>query len=98
MYSEEAKGNRTEHRMLLNERKRMEIFGVTDVVSFDEESVILDTVCGRMTVEGSALHIRVLNLSDGVVTLEGTVDAVVYAAEPETDGTKRSGFLSKLFH
>ena len=59
MNTEAERGRKNEHTISLRQRESMEINGVTDVVSFDEQAVILQTVCGKMTVEGSALHIHV---------------------------------------
>ena len=43
------------HRIQLLERKSLEVCGVTDVISFDEQLVVLSTVCGSMEIEGNAL-------------------------------------------
>jgi hypothetical protein len=50
-----------------------------------------------MEVEGNALHVHVLNLADGVVSLDGTVDSIRYyeTFQNEKDGKNR--FFSKLF-
>ena len=85
------------HRIQLLERKSLEVCGVTDVISFDEQLVVLNTACGSMEVEGNALHVHVLNLADGVVSLDGTVDSIRYyeTFQNEKDGKNR--FFSKLF-
>ena len=85
------------HRIQLLERKSLEVCGVTDVISFDEQLVVLNTVCGNMEVEGNALQIHVLNLADGIVALDGTVDSIRYyeTAQNEKDGKNR--FFSRLF-
>jgi hypothetical protein len=41
--------------------------------------VILETVCGNMTVEGASLHIHVLSIEEGVVTMDGRVDSIQYS-------------------
>ena len=42
------------HRILLEERSRLTITGVTDVLSFDEESVTAETDLGTLTVRAAA--------------------------------------------
>ena len=73
----------------------MEIEGVTEVISFDETSVILRTLCGEMSVEGSDMKIGTLDTDRGVVTLSGRVDAVYYSAD--TADEKKSGFFGNLW-
>ncbi|MBE6530746.1 MAG: sporulation protein YabP [Ruminococcaceae bacterium] len=81
------------HDISLNMRKHMDITGVRDVVSFDEQSVILTTVCGEMTVEGRDIKIGVLDTDRGIVSLDGKVDAVFYS---NSDENKRQGLFGKL--
>ena len=83
--------------LVLRDRNLLEVRGVTDVVRFDEESVVLSTVCGTLTVEGASLHVQVLNLEQGTVTVDGRVDSLLYFdAEPAGKGEK-GGFFGKLF-
>ena len=68
----------------MRDRKVLEMRGVTDVISFDEETVELSTACGMLTVEGDGLHVKVLNLAEGIVSLDGTVTALTYSErDPE---------------
>lgn len=83
------------HSVSISERKHMEISGVTDVISFDEFSVVLSSVCGGMEIEGSNLHIANLNLSDGRVSVEGTVNGVFYY--DETEKGKKEGLFGRMF-
>ena len=77
-------------------RESLEIRGVTDVNSFDEEIVILETICGSMTIEGKKLHVHVLDMEHGIVTLDGKIDAITYfEAETKKDG--KSGLFGRLF-
>ena len=63
------------HRILLEERSRLTITGVTDVLSFDEESVTAETDLGTLTVRGEGLHISRLDLDEGLLRIEGSIDA-----------------------
>ena len=69
--------------------------GVTDVVSFDDESITADTDMGMIIIRGEDLHIGRLNLDEGVLQVDGSVDSIEY-----TDGSEssRGGFLlGKIF-
>lgn len=90
---EQSKTKRQEIKML--NRKLMEISGVMNVESFDSEEFLLETECGFLTIKGSNLHIKNLNLEQGLVAIEGTIDETAYL-----DGSakeKSKGLIGKLF-
>lgn len=76
------------HEFQVKNRKTMTVDGVKDVIGFDETTVQLTTACGDMTVEGSEIRIKVLDVERGIVSLEGKIDSVFYA-DPQS-GEKRS--------
>ena len=67
------------HTLTVRARKSAAIEGVLELESFDEESVIFSTACGRMTVEGEGLRVGVWDTERGVLKIEGTVNALYYA-------------------
>ena len=81
----------------LTDRKVLELGGVEDVVRFDEESAVFATSAGMLTVEGKGLHVRVLDLDSGHVSVDGVVDSLLYE-EPTAGDTERRGLFAKLFH
>lgn len=83
----------TVQNIIIENRKSLDISGVKDVISFDDETVLLDTVLGRMTVKGEAMHIESFNIQTGDLTATGKIHAVVYMSDVKTSG----GFLSRLF-
>lgn len=97
MNAEAAKNNAGVHRVALLGRESLEVRGVTDVVSFDEQTVVLDTVCGGMTVEGASLHIHVLSIDEGIVTMDGRIDSITYYETESNEKNGKSGFFGKLF-
>ena len=97
MNAEVAKINRISHRIVMEGRESLEVRGVTDVISFDEQAVSLSTVCGGMTVEGSSLHIHVLSMEEGVVSMDGKIDSVLYYDSEDGEKNGKNGFFSKLF-
>ena len=74
----------------------MSIDGVENVVSFDDSQIELVTTCGDITIEGSDLHISVLELESGVVELDGNVEGIFYTDKNRNDNKNR-GFMAKLF-
>lgn len=98
MHTEEARKTQTNHRVTLEDRSTMTVSGVTEVVSFDEETVVLDTVLGRLTIEGSSLHIQTLDVAAGIVSLSGRIDGLGYESVSEEGGARQGGIFSRLFH
>ena len=87
-----------EQSLFLRNRNLLEVHGVTDVIRFDEEAVVLATVDGTLTVEGSALHVQTLNLEQGNVVVDGRVDSLLYFDREPAGKGERSGFFGRLFH
>ncbi|MBQ3483573.1 MAG: sporulation protein YabP [Clostridia bacterium] len=66
------------HTLTIGARTATRVEGVCEVISFDEESVELVTVCGELTVEGESLHVSTLDTERGVVVIDGRVSGVLY--------------------
>lgn len=81
------------HRILLESRNRLTVSGVSGVDSFDEDSILMTTTEGTLSIRGSALHIEKLSLDGGDLLVEGTVDSLTY----EEEDTHRESFLGRLF-
>lgn len=80
------------HRLTLDERSRMELTGVAEVVRFDDETVVLKTVCGTLILRGSGLKLLTLVPDGGRVAVEGSFNALSY--EQARDAR---GFWRRLF-
>ncbi len=83
---------RIPHKLALEERGKLTMTGVTEVVSFEENAVVLRTSLGTLIVHGRDLQLKTLSLDGGQVAVDGTVSALVYE-EPRTTG----GILRRLF-
>ena len=81
------------HRLSLDRRARLEIEGVVEVESFDDVGVLLLTDCGELNIEGKELKIGVLDTDKGILSIDGSVDAVYYSEERQKRG--RSLFLKR---
>lgn len=80
------------HRLTLDARCRLSMTGVTEVESFDEGTVVLVTTRGTLIVRGTGLHLQMLSLEGGQVSVDGRVDSLTYE-EPVPAG----GFFARLF-
>lgn len=76
------------HELRLSERNHLTMTGVTEVVSFEENAVVLRTSLGMLIVQGTGLQLKTLSLDGGQVAVEGNVSALVYE-EPRLGGWRR---------
>ncbi len=88
--------NPQKHRISLEQRKDCKLTGVTEVHSFDENTIVLDTIEGRITLKGSGLHVSRLNLEKGEADIDGRVDSLVYS-QNNSVSKKGEGLLTRLF-
>ena len=84
------------HKVMLNNRERGSLTGILDVISFDDNSIVLDTDMGLLTIKGKDLHVSRLTLEKGEIDIEGRTDSFVYSSN---ESYRRSGqsLLSRLF-
>ena len=91
--AEEKRMQSIPHNLVLEDRKMLTVSGVSDVDSFDEQTVIVFTDMGELTVRGSNLHINRLSVEVGELTVEGNITALIYSDEAPKNG----GFFSRVF-
>ncbi len=85
--------NNVFHNIIIEGRKSLNVSGIKEVISFDDETVQLSTVQGRLTVKGENLNIISFNNETGDLSATGTIYAVVYMSDVKQSGS----FISKLF-
>ena len=76
------------HKLQLNERTSLTVTGVAEVVSFDENTVVLQTSLGLLVIQGQQLQLKNLTLEGGQVAVEGSIRALSYE-EPRQTGWRR---------
>ena len=69
------------HSLILDNRKKLTLTGVTDVMGFDEQTVSLATDCGTLIVKGENLHINKLNLDSKDVCIDGVINSLQYLSQ-----------------
>ncbi len=88
----DEKQSRT-HNFIMENRKKLTLTGVQDVESFDENTVLLETDLGELTIKGTDLHILGFNKETGDLDMEGMIYAFVYS-----DTQKQTGSVwSRIF-
>lgn len=71
------------HKLTVEERKKLTMTGVTEVLHFEEELAQLLTVRGTVSVHGQELKLKCLSLDGGLVSVTGRIDAVIYESSRE---------------
>ncbi|WP_421382557.1 sporulation protein YabP [Bacillus salacetis] len=89
------KGTMQEHDVMMRGRRLLDITGVKQVESFDNEEFLLETVMGFLSIRGQNLQMKNLDVDKGIVSIKGKVFDIVYL--DEQSGEKAKGFFSKLF-
>lgn len=95
MPGEEKKRSPSRHSITIDRRESVSVSGVTDVISFDEESVIGETELGVIIIRGVNLHVNRISLESGELSVSGEIDAVQYE-NPGAAGKSKS-FMGRLF-
>lgn len=84
-----------EHDVIMRGRRLLDITGVKQVESFDNEEFLLETVMGFLTIRGQNLQMKNLDVEKGIVSIKGKIHEMAYIDEHH--GEKAKGFFSKLF-
>lgn len=81
--------------LVLENREKLSVSGVNDVLSFDDQVVMVDTELGLLTVKGENIRINKLSLDTAEVIIEGTISSLLYSQNKQE---KNSGTIfSKIF-
>ncbi len=81
----------TSHNLIIEQCKKINMSGVKEVKNFDEETVVLDTVQGILTIKGEGLIINNFSATTGELSAEGNIWAAVYSG-----GDQSKGFLRRI--
>lgn len=81
--------------LILENRGKLSVSGVNDVLSFDDQVVMIETELGLLTVKGENLRINKLSIDTSEVIVEGNISYLGYSNK-EIDKTKGS-LMSKIF-
>lgn len=83
--------------LFLENREKLNVSGVKDVLSFDDQMVIVETELGMLTIKGENLRINKLSLDTSEVAIDGLVNSFAYSDATKVDGKKGGSFLGKIF-
>ena len=78
MAYEEGRQTAASHSLNMENREKLSLSGVEDVMGFDESLVVLKTCLGQLTIRGEELHIGRIDLDSGSLELSGRVQELSY--------------------
>lgn len=81
------------HVVNIDNRERLSITGVTDIESFNEETILVILENGGLIIKGESLHVQKLDLDEGLVLVSGAIGSAVYTQKKDK---KEKGFLKKI--
>lgn len=81
--------------LILENREKLNITGVLDVLSFDDQMVIVETELGLLTIKGDNLRINKLSTDTEEITVEGKIINLAYSEK--TNVGKEGSLFSKIF-
>ena len=91
----EEKKPLSRHKIVVDQRRSAVVSGVSEVISFDEETAVAETDLGVIVIRGAGLHVDGVDLDGGLLELEGDIESITY--EDRGRFLKgRGGFLKKI--
>lgn len=81
--------------LILENRGKLSISGVLDVLSFDDQVVIVETELGLLTIKGENIRINKLSIDTSEVIIEGEISYLAYSDKDVEKG--KGSFISKIF-
>ena len=87
--------NNIVQNLVLENRNKLNVSGVKDVLSFDDELVVMETELGLLTVKGENIKINKLSIDTGDVIIDGEISNLSY--NDHSKKSQEAGLLSKIF-
>jgi len=92
---DERKRSTSRHSLQIDRREKVNVSGMIDVISFDEESVIGETEMGVIIIRGANLHVNKISLDNGELSVSGEIDSITY--ENPGGPAKAKSLMGRLF-
>lgn len=90
------KSTNTFQNIVLENREKMNVTGIVDVLSFDDQIIIIETELGLLTIKGEDLKINKLSIDTSDFIVEGRINSLTYS-NTDSGMPKSKNILSKIF-
>ena len=81
--------------LALEDRKKLTLSGVIEVISFDDQKIDLTTKLGNLTIKGEELKMNKLDVQNGDIIIAGSIASIVYNGKVAKKSNE--SIISKLF-
>lgn len=81
------------HVLSIDNRERLTVTAVKDVATFNEEKVMIVLAQGNLEIKGEKLNIQKLDLAEGKVSINGSINSAVYTHKKNKE---QGGFWKRL--
>lgn len=88
----EDKTPKWRHQITLIDREELTVEGVSNLGSFDEREITMETEQGMLEIKGEGLNIKQLNLEKGTIVVDGSIKSIIY----DDVSKQKKGLLERL--
>ena len=81
--------------IILENREKLNVTGINDILSFDDQIIIVETELGLLTIKGEDLRINKLSIDTSETIVNGNIMQIAYSEN--TMEKKGEGIFSKIF-
>ncbi len=74
------------HNLILENRSALTATGVSAIISYDAQDVVLETGSGILNVGGSNMHVSELSVQKGEVQITGDIEFLQYSKPKQEKG------------
>ena len=82
------------HNLVMENREKLSVTGVLNVISFDEDMIVAETEMGILVIKGEYLNMNSLSLEKGEIDIDGTVYSINYE---EKGHAERLSIFGRIF-
>lgn len=69
--------------ILIEDRSKITVTDVSDIDSFNDNTILVALKSGGLLIKGQELHIQMLNLEEGKVIITGTINGSLYTEKKD---------------
>lgn len=92
---EDMKLDKKNSNLCLENRKKLSITGIVEVVSFSDKQINLNTNLGGLNIKGEELKMTKLDVQNGDIVITGKINSFIYSGNEARQDSE--SILTKLF-
>ena len=85
-----------QHKIILTNRGTCALNGISDILSFDVNEILLETGMGMLMIKGNDLHVNRLTLEKSEADISGQIDSLQYS-DMTKSGRQSESLFGRLF-